>query len=1422
MQLKQALNETPKLPGFALSYHGHRRPIHCLLLMLCLATLQPLAYGKNILSWTGNGGDSLWTDSKNWSPHGVPGIGGTNDAAIIDQQGSNFVILDTNLVIGDISVGGSQGTNILELGGVSIQCSDSVLIATNGAFEIQGSSSVSGGGFQNSGTILVPDNLGTLSLTMGCNFTNNGTVAAGTNSILSLPDVENITPQFLDGTAFDGPGTVLFPSGNGFINCIGAITINGRVEMQQSVAGTSTWAGPGLFRWDAGGINNLTFGTNLNVEIAGAASKFVSGTCSNEGTIRWLAGASGFTNSDIGTFYNTGLFQIEGDCQLGVGINGLQILNFGSITAASNVGTVSLTIDCALDNYGTIGAGTNSTLDILVLTTGPVVFSSIVFKGPGLIRFPAGSVPFYWIGSITDNGTVELYSDFGLGSGNIWSGPGLLRWLSGSLNNATFSPGFHVDIGGGGTKSISGTCTNEGTIRWMAGAGGFTNASNNGQFYNSGLFEIDDNGALGQGLSSFQSSGTIDIPSGLGELSLAISCGFTNSGLIDVETNSALDIVTPSFNSPVPEFGSGTDFAGPGTVRFPPASGPVSWSGAITVNGLLEIDTYCPPGSNSLWFGPGLLLMNGGLYNATFEPGFNVELGTNYSTGLSGDCTNLGTIRCLTENPFGGDPRATLQFYNFGLFQIETNCSFTSPVGSFQNIGTIRIPAGYGELSLTTDDALTNSGTIDVETNSALDITANGAPVLFESGTLFSGPGTIEFDPPGGISCNGQITANGPVIFNTFQSGNVIWTGPGPLRFLAGGMENATFGPGFHVQMVGSDFKAMDGICTNQGTICYLSTGGLGADPEPFSANQFYNSGLFQIETNFDLTQYSPFQNTGTITVPAKFGELTLEINSCYFTNFGVIDVETNSELAISNSFDGSQTYLDGTMFNGAGTVLFATDGTGTFDCTGAMTVNGTVQFDQLTVIGQSTWSGSGLLRWLGGEIQNFTFGTNFHAQFTGQEEMFPYGNCTNEGTVYWSGGGLEPDFSPVSNGGFYNYGTLQASGNCAFQAGSTPLPIGNVQNFGLITVPAGLGSNSLLVNCNFTNYGTIDVETNSELTISNGPYGSQTYFGGTIFGGPGTIDFAADQSAGISCNGAMTAQGTIDLEQNISGSSVWNGPGLLQWLGGSVSAITFAPNFNVQISGDNPKFFSVCTNQGTIRWLGGGAINNSPLSGQFYNSGVLQIETNGTWDRTPIINEPSGIFRQLAGEFSVDSITNCGTVDLQNGKLDVAENFFSGSNSVYQITLSGNTPGTNYNQLAAQALALNGSLKVVLTNGFLPVSGNSFVIANDSSQSGTFSNLTVPTFQSNLVMNVRYSPGSVTLEVETVFFGLTNSVYTNGTFQFSLNGPPSSAYDIQASSNLIDWITIGTNSPFTGSLNFTDTNASTWGRRFYRARIYP
>jgi len=60
---------------------------------------------------------------------------------------------------------------------------------------------------------------------------------------------------------------------------------------------------------------------------------------------------------------------------------------------------------------------------------------------------------------------------------------------------------------------------------------------------------------------------------------------------------------------------------------------------------------------------------------------------------------------------------------------------------------------------------------------------------------------------------------------------------------------------------------------------------------------------------------------------------------------------------------------------------------------------------------------------------------------------------------------------------------------------------------------------------------------------------------------------------------------------------------------------------------------------------------------------------------------------------------------------------------------------------------------------------------------------------------------------------------FTNNQFEFTVTGTTGYNYAVEASANLSNWISIGTNSsPFA----FTDTNSANYPVRFYRARSIP
>jgi carbonic anhydrase/acetyltransferase-like protein (isoleucine patch superfamily) len=68
----------------------------------------------------------------------------------------------------------------------------------------------------------------------------------------------------------------------------------------------------------------------------------------------------------------------------------------------------------------------------------------------------------------------------------------------------------------------------------------------------------------------------------------------------------------------------------------------------------------------------------------------------------------------------------------------------------------------------------------------------------------------------------------------------------------------------------------------------------------------------------------------------------------------------------------------------------------------------------------------------------------------------------------------------------------------------------------------------------------------------------------------------------------------------------------------------------------------------------------------------------------------------------------------------------------------------------------------------------------------------------------------------------MSNAVLSNGTFGFQINGNGGTNYIIQGSSNLSDWITLGTTNPASLPFFWIDTNSMSDGARFYRVLLGP
>jgi hypothetical protein len=85
---------------------------------------------------------------------------------------------------------------------------------------------------------------------------------------------------------------------------------------------------------------------------------------------------------------------------------------------------------------------------------------------------------------------------------------------------------------------------------------------------------------------------------------------------------------------------------------------------------------------------------------------------------------------------------------------------------------------------------------------------------------------------------------------------------------------------------------------------------------------------------------------------------------------------------------------------------------------------------------------------------------------------------------------------------------------------------------------------------------------------------------------------------------------------------------------------------------------------------------------------------------------------------------------------------------------------------------------------------------------------------------HVQYETNAVTLKVISPTLAGVGGRMADGSFQFTLTGGEGSGYEFQTSTNLLDWVSIETNGPFSGTVTLSDTNAAQFGRRFYRVRI--
>ena len=179
--------------------------------------------------------------------------------------------------------------------------------------------------------------------------------------------------------------------------------------------------------------------------------------------------------------------------------------------------------------------------------------------------------------------------------------------------------------------------------------------------------------------------------------------------------------------------------------------------------------------------------------------------------------------------------------------------------------------------------------------------------------------------------------------------------------------------------------------------------------------------------------------------------------------------------------------------------------------------------------------------------------------------------------------------------------------------------------------------------------------------------------------------------------------------------------------------------------------------------------------------------------------------------------------MDLQTGRLALNGGYALSGSPQFKLALGGVNPATQYSrETFAGSATLGGILSVTLTRGFSPTNGQSFAVVTYGSESGQFASQQLPALPSGLAWQITYGATAVTLNVVHATIITDATRLANGHFQFSLSGPSATSALIQASTNLVDWTSLQTNTPFSGLLLFDDAQAVGYPVRFYRVLLLP
>ena len=446
-----------------------------------------------------------------------------------------------------------------------------------------------------------------------------------------------------------------------------------------------------------------------------------------------------------------------------------------------------------------------------------------------------------------------------------------------------------------------------------------------------------------------------------------------------------------------------------------------------------------------------------------------------------------GTFNASNDANFGDE---TCIFTNQGTVnKTSSNTNLqTFFISEFDNTtGTVNVTSGTLEFFRGTNSSVINTGAgtrVAYRGNSSL----LSQDYFYSAGAFYGGPGVLEVSGQAILDVNSNLSVPNLQLSTTLQgtgnltiTGTLTWNVPGQMK----GTGTTILASGATANLVGdNDSWHLLRSFTNSGVVTW--TGASALDLVGTFNNQ--SDGLFNAFSDASTSTFGAgtFNNAGTVRKTSPVGTGTTAFQDSIFNNTGIVDV-VSGVLALNHGGTGTGQFnaaTNGTLSFAGGTYTVNTGttftGPGKFLINnGTLFVNANVSSPSIALSngnldGPGNLTVTGTFDWTGGTLNNSTGILTIPASATFNARGNTDKNNNNRtinlsGTGNWTGtgnfnSGSGAVFNVLAGGVFNIQNDAQVGG-------------GTWSNFGTINKTAGPGTTSISVFNNFTNSGTINVQ---------------------------------------------------------------------------------------------------------------------------------------------------------------------------------------------------------------------------------------------------------------------------------------------------------------------------------------------------------